>query len=586
MANIIKYAKLLMRKGLKADLTTLDEAELGLATDTKEVFVGTGAGNVQLAKQSDVEDNQDKIGNLQTNVNTNTSQLLKTTNSSNVSWSVWNELEQRGVNVKWFGVVGNKYLSDGTLNPNPTDDYANLRKAVESGLPLYFPPNTHCVINTALSAPATKNLKIIGSGKDNCSITQKTKGLRLLYISGKNTEISGISFYGTGVGFSGETGENGALLDVIGKGINISNCRFEDADYLSVLVKGTSGNVKITNCEFNNAWAEEIAFWASDGIIKGNTFNNGDNNAIVTRGSKDVLIEGNVFKNIGTDIDAVIDIRNNYDATPLACERITIQNNHFVDCYFPISSTSETAARHIDISVLTNRFANPVAPSYDNLIRLQQCKNVTFNDNKIYKGGVVHAVLITESENIEACRNTIDTGAMGMNLNGDGLVVADNNIIRNLTGIGVIVRCPSTTYNTVSVCGNKFVSVDIGIQTDSIYIGRLMANNNMFRSTTTMGIKIKYALSLLNTVGNVFADGTTKTVSTLVQPTTWVKGRNVNYDPEAGTTGVRPSNPTIGQAYFDTTLNKPINCKTRAILDANGAVTTAAVWVDATGTAV
>ena len=55
MASITKYVKMLMRKGLKADIKTLDEAEIGLATDTKEVFVGTSAGNVQLAKQSDVE---------------------------------------------------------------------------------------------------------------------------------------------------------------------------------------------------------------------------------------------------------------------------------------------------------------------------------------------------------------------------------------------------------------------------------------------------------------------------------------------------------------------------------------------------
>jgi len=515
-----------------------------------------------------------------------TTKIGSTSAYSSINWGVWTDLEQRGVNVKWFGVVGNKYLSDGSLNPNPTDDYAPLRKAVESGLPLYFPPNTHCVIKTALSSPATKNLKISGSGKDNCSITQVTKGLRLMYISGKNTEISGISFYGTGKGFTGETGENGALLDFIGKGAVISNCRFEDADYLSILVKGTSGNLKITNCEFNNAWAEEIAFWASDGIIANNTFNNSDNNAIVVRGSKDVIIEGNVFKNIGTDIDAVIDIRNNYDATPLACERITVMNNHFVDCYFPISSTSETTARHTDVTVSDNRFSNPTAPTYDNLVRLQQCKNVSFNDNKIYKGGVIHSVLITESENIEARGNTIDTGAIGMNLNGDGLIIADNNTLRNLTSTGIVVRCPSSNYNTVSVCGNKFVAVDIGVQTDSIYIGRLMLNNNIFRTIATVGIRVKYVVSLLSTVGNLFADGTTKTITTLVQPVTWVKSRNVNYDAEAGTSGLRPANPTVGQQYFDTTINKPINCKTRATLDANGAVTTAAVWVDANGTTV
>lgn len=100
MANIIKYAKMLMRKGLKADLNTLDEAEIGLATDTKEVFVGTGTGNVQLAKQ-------DTVGSLG-DLGTNPQSISKT-------------VVDRGFNIKDFGVRG-----DGT-----TDDTTPINNAID-----------------------------------------------------------------------------------------------------------------------------------------------------------------------------------------------------------------------------------------------------------------------------------------------------------------------------------------------------------------------------------------------------------------------------------------------------------------------
>lgn len=50
-----------------------------------------------------------------------------------------------------------------------------------------------------------------------------------------------------------------------------------------------------------------------------------------------------------------------------------------------------------------------------------------------------------------------------------------------------------------------------------------------------------------------------------------------------GSTWDRPSRPIKGRMYFDTTLNKPIICKTESVLDDNLAIVTPAVWIDATG---
>ena len=51
------------------------------------------------------------------------------------------------------------------------------------------------------------------------------------------------------------------------------------------------------------------------------------------------------------------------------------------------------------------------------------------------------------------------------------------------------------------------------------------------------------------------------------------------------TTALRPKRPYLGMTYFDTTLNKPVWCKTEAVLSGE-TVTTPAVWVDATGTTI
>jgi hypothetical protein len=47
--------KIKFKRGLKENLPVLDEGEPGFAKDTEEVFIGTGTGNVQLAKQKDVD---------------------------------------------------------------------------------------------------------------------------------------------------------------------------------------------------------------------------------------------------------------------------------------------------------------------------------------------------------------------------------------------------------------------------------------------------------------------------------------------------------------------------------------------------
>ena len=69
MSDIMKKVTFLLRRGLKKDLPNLLEGEVGLTTDTKELYVGTSDGSMQMAKQDDVDQGlnrlDDKIGILQ-----------------------------------------------------------------------------------------------------------------------------------------------------------------------------------------------------------------------------------------------------------------------------------------------------------------------------------------------------------------------------------------------------------------------------------------------------------------------------------------------------------------------------------------
>lgn len=56
--------KLTIRRGLKAELPTLDIGELGYAIDTEELFIGSEQGNVLFAKKSELQTLQDQIDSI------------------------------------------------------------------------------------------------------------------------------------------------------------------------------------------------------------------------------------------------------------------------------------------------------------------------------------------------------------------------------------------------------------------------------------------------------------------------------------------------------------------------------------------
>jgi hypothetical protein len=160
MANIIKYAKMLMRKGLKADLTTLDEAELGLATDTKEVFVGANDGNIQLATQTSVDNLQTSVSNTQNNLGVLAE--LPTIDKGSIIGAFKEETSRRknlGVNIKDFNASGSTQTTTGSIAGG--SNILNLSSAID------FADNQGVSIHHAgavptITAPSAPSITVSG----------------------------------------------------------------------------------------------------------------------------------------------------------------------------------------------------------------------------------------------------------------------------------------------------------------------------------------------------------------------------------------------------------------------------------------
>jgi len=320
MANIIKYAKLLMRKGLKADLSTLDEAELGLATDTKEVFVGANGGNVQLAKQTEVESvkgdistlqedvsgNVDKIGILQTSVNDNTTKLVKTINKVNNTVALFEAEEGTDITTALNNLIGtgNKYIKiqNGTFLID-----ASVGIVMQNNTTLEFSPNTV--------------IKVIANNLESYN------AIRIANVT--NVKVINPRIIGDRYEHLGTTGE-------WGNGIHLRGAK----------------NVEIINPEVSNCWGDGIYISemvvekipSENIVIRNPICDNNRRQGISVVSVKGLLIENPILKNTkGTAPATGMDIEPNYNHNLLQNIRITnlyTENNDGVGLYLCLDKLS------------------------------------------------------------------------------------------------------------------------------------------------------------------------------------------------------------------------------------------------------
>ena len=135
MANKIQH-----KRGLKANLPTLNVAEMGFATDTKELFVGSASGNVQLAKQEDLTTQGNAKEPLLSTAATKTSPvdadaivLTDSAASNKTKRTLWSNVK---TTLKaYFDTLYNNYThptGDGNLHV-PVTGTANSGKVLKAG---------------------------------------------------------------------------------------------------------------------------------------------------------------------------------------------------------------------------------------------------------------------------------------------------------------------------------------------------------------------------------------------------------------------------------------------------------------------
>src|SRR5579875_1564891 len=139
--------KIKLRRGLEKNLPKLDEGEPGFTTDTEKLFVGSKDGNIQFAKQKDLD-----ATNAQVNANTNA-----INNLSNINTNA-EVVDARGA----FSKLGDRLADvDSKVNTNTTNietntsaigDLSKLATSDKSSLVNAINSNTASLADNALKA--------------------------------------------------------------------------------------------------------------------------------------------------------------------------------------------------------------------------------------------------------------------------------------------------------------------------------------------------------------------------------------------------------------------------------------------------
>jgi hypothetical protein len=212
--------KILLKRGLKGNLPTLEEGEPGYTTDTKEVFIGTSELNVQLAKQADVNSLSEGLSQTNTRfddlqlVDANT-ELLYARGGDVILGDRLDRMEDISINIEKF-----------PLQIPEIDDSARFTRALNA-----LGPNGGTIIlpqgktYTGTFLINKSNIRLTGGGI--------LKGVIQLY----GTDTTGVSRFGsTGTG------------DIYIEGITIDGEKSRDGITCKWVYGVTITNVTFTHC--------------------------------------------------------------------------------------------------------------------------------------------------------------------------------------------------------------------------------------------------------------------------------------------------------------------------------------------------
>lgn len=490
------------------------------------------------------------------------------------------DIEERGVNVKALGAKGDK----------STDDTFIIQQALNNYSKVYFPKGDY-VISDTIQIPA--NRVIEGENKDTSVIVwtlnnqdQKT----MFYVNQNSDNQSSII---RNLGFNQKRQERNLSDDMVSSAIiPVTNVLIE-----KVKIENTIGP-GITSSRCKNITVREC-----------DILNTGHHNIYFSTGSTNGILENILIENNFLDDPADLSIRNHpaniikfrFGTAGDVIKNVKILNNvmgvskgtELYDVFISTTSGGVSLLENFElIGNIINHQKQAVEGAHIVLYIGANSKgdNVKIKDNKIVNGSTHTSSYgmrllfsdLPNTKNVVVEGNTIESTYYGIDsrktaiLNNDIQFIfrgifciegrAHGNVLKstNDNAQGIYRSDIDITDNFIDLTG----ATTIGIETPHI-TGRQVLNNHI--RNVTEGIKQGQS-NVINCVinGNRFVNVGTKYVgftsathlNSLVEP---------SYKDRRGLTADRPSNPEIGERYYDVSLSKPIWWNGSSWKDATGA---------------
>lgn len=411
---------------------------------------------------------------LNERLNKTTAQLAETTHNIKPSHSVWEEFEQREVNVKWFGAKGNGIANDTIAIQN----VISFLNSIGGGI-LFFPSGIYKVSKLNLFG----NIIYRGSGKNatiiDGSLETSTPIFDIPTIQ-ENITIEHIQFRNK----TGATTHEGYGVRVksASKNIVIQHCKFLNCSggidfffnqILNELGKVTSfedsSKCKALYNEFiNTTKGFPIQLMRSDEcIIEGNYIDTAPDHGIRMNGTKKSRVLNNTIKNCknGISIQGYTDGETIIKST----DDFIVSHNTLVDC-----SEDGIEAFNLVVNGIINSNSiiyekpaagNPVGISIIHPANsLGGCENIEVTNNNI-KGtnygikvsSINQKDIFVEYNNISNIR-TMAVSAVAIDVQGsdEGIFINNNKITQRIIDTVVCIRVQGGT-KTVYVMNNKLI---------------------------------------------------------------------------------------------------------------------------------
>lgn len=455
-----------------------------------------------------------------------------------------------------FGAVG-----DGT-----TDDTNAFNKMVTSGAGyIQLKKNTTYLISSAIAF--SHPVKIEGC---KSIVYQSTKRADAMQFTAK-ASVSGVTFKGTGEGFAGEGEGAGRLVYITADDTTVDKCSFIDGNYVGIQVYGYPKGVNITNCKFDNCWAEGISYLGDNGVIENSTFNNSDYNGVVLRGVSNVVVRNNIFTNIDGS-DNVIDLLQDYDNTK-SCTDVIIEGNILKSCNRSISIFGTSTLPHVRVSVLNNQIE--VKDTVDYATRAYYTNGVSFIGNMLKTPTTTTTCVFSSCKDVKFSDNIFDSTTCQKCVQFSVEDVScTGNVFTGSTGYAVQYSSfIASATNKILIHNNRFDNCAYGINGATNYNKIVSIVGNTFENTSNPTVKLEGALAYAIVTDNIFTTGSWSAdefIQYNAGGTQYCLIANNNINRKVCSSSTRPAHAQQGDALYDSSLGYMIQWNGTAWVKADG----------------